>query len=92
MHVDTYYYNRTRDAIVNYIKTKMSGDLYTLKKTEEAERLLTAESTIALGFLDSLKVHTHIMAGKVKSLRQHQSCILMLYSFKLLELMLQRCF
>ncbi|ESR49541.1 hypothetical protein CICLE_v10033842mg [Citrus x clementina] len=55
MHVDTYYHNRTKDAIVNYIKTKMSGDLYTLMKIEKAEHLLTAESTIALGFLDSLK-------------------------------------
>ena len=44
---------------MNYIKTKMFGDLYTLMKIEKAEHLLTAESTIALGFLDSLKVHTH---------------------------------
>ncbi|KAH9768305.1 protein disulfide isomerase-like 1-3 [Citrus sinensis] len=55
VHVDTYYHNRTKDAIVNYIKTKMSGDLYTLMKIEKADYLLTAESTIALGFLESLK-------------------------------------
>ncbi|KAH9703717.1 protein disulfide isomerase-like 1-3 [Citrus sinensis] len=55
VRVNTYYYSRTKDAIVNYIKTKMSGDLYTLMKIEKAEHLLTAESTIALGFLDSLK-------------------------------------
>ncbi|GAY67673.1 hypothetical protein CUMW_258470 [Citrus unshiu] len=29
VHVDTYYHNRKKDAIVNYIKTKMAGDLYT---------------------------------------------------------------
>ncbi|KAK9189989.1 hypothetical protein WN943_018589 [Citrus x changshan-huyou] len=56
VHVDTYYYNRTKDAVVNYIKTKMSGDLYNLIKIEKAKHFLTAESTIALGFLDSLKL------------------------------------
>ncbi|KAL9419047.1 hypothetical protein AB3S75_036908 [Citrus x aurantiifolia] len=29
VHVDTYYHDRKKDAIVNYIKTKMAGDLYT---------------------------------------------------------------
>ncbi|KAL9419043.1 hypothetical protein AB3S75_036906 [Citrus x aurantiifolia] len=29
VHVDTYYHNRKKDAFVNYIKTKMAGDLYT---------------------------------------------------------------
>ena len=44
---------------MNYIKTKMAGDLYTVMTTEKAEHLLTVQYTIALGFLDSLKVHTH---------------------------------
>ncbi|KAL9419044.1 hypothetical protein AB3S75_036906 [Citrus x aurantiifolia] len=55
VHVDTYYHNRKKDAFVNYIKTKMAGDLYTVMTTENAEHLLTAQSTIALGFLNSLK-------------------------------------
>ncbi|KAH9768320.1 WPP domain associated protein [Citrus sinensis] len=55
VHVDTYYHDRKKDAIVNYIKTKMAGDLYTVMTTENAEHLLTAQSTIALGFLNSLK-------------------------------------
>ncbi|GAY46496.1 hypothetical protein CUMW_097520 [Citrus unshiu] len=59
VHVDTYYHDRKKDAIANYIKTKMAGDLYTVMTTENAEHLLTAQSTIALGFLNSLKVHTH---------------------------------
>ena len=45
---------------MNYIKTKMAGDLYTVMTTENAEHLLTAQSTIGLGFLNSLKVHTHL--------------------------------
>ncbi|KAK9190011.1 hypothetical protein WN943_018611 [Citrus x changshan-huyou] len=55
VHMDTYYHNRKKDDIVNYIKTKMAGDLYTVMTTENAEHLLTAQSTIGLGFLNSLK-------------------------------------
>ncbi|KAH9768311.1 protein disulfide isomerase-like 1-3 [Citrus sinensis] len=36
-------------------KAKMARDLYTVMTTENAEHLLTAQSTIALGFLNSLK-------------------------------------
>ncbi|KAH9703700.1 protein disulfide isomerase-like 1-3 [Citrus sinensis] len=49
VHVDIYYHDRKKrvfleqvDAIVNYIKTKMAGSLH-------------SQSTIALGFLNSLK-------------------------------------
>ncbi|KAJ4720795.1 Protein disulfide-isomerase [Melia azedarach] len=55
VHVDTYYYARNRDAIVNWIKVKIAGAVYTVMTTEQAEHLSLAESTIVLGFLHSLK-------------------------------------
>ncbi|KAK3005135.1 hypothetical protein RJ639_015672 [Escallonia herrerae] len=44
----------TLDAIVTWVKKKTGPGLYNLTTTEEAERILAAESKIVLGFLDTL--------------------------------------
>ncbi|KAH9703722.1 protein disulfide isomerase-like 1-3 [Citrus sinensis] len=57
VHVDTYYHDRKKRVFLEqgFSFTKMAGDLYIVMTTENAEHLLTAQSTIALGFLNSIK-------------------------------------
>lgn len=45
-----------RDAIVTWIKKKVGPGVYNITSTEDAERILTAENSVVLGFLDSLVV------------------------------------
>ncbi|XP_031113538.1 protein disulfide isomerase-like 1-4 [Ipomoea triloba] len=45
---------RTKDAIVTWIKKKVGPGVYNITSTEDAERILTAENRVVLGFLDSL--------------------------------------
>ncbi|GMI97009.1 PROTEIN DISULFIDE ISOMERASE 2, ARABIDOPSIS THALIANA PROTEIN DISULFIDE ISOMERASE 2, PDI-like 1-4 [Hibiscus trionum] len=45
---------RNKDAIVSWIKKKTGPGIYNLTTIEEAERILTSESKIALGYLNSL--------------------------------------
>ncbi|KAK9280007.1 hypothetical protein L1049_013692 [Liquidambar formosana] len=44
----------TRDAIVTWIKKKIGPGIYNITTTEDAERILTSESKVVLGFLNSL--------------------------------------
>lgn len=46
-----------RDAIVTWVKKKTGPNLHNLTTIEDAERILTAESKIVLGFLDTLVVY-----------------------------------
>ncbi|PHT59541.1 Protein disulfide isomerase-like 1-4 [Capsicum baccatum] len=50
----TYNGQRTKDAIVTWIKKKIGPDIYNITTTEDAERILTSESKVVLGFLESL--------------------------------------
>ncbi|KAM7502083.1 hypothetical protein LguiB_000987 [Lonicera macranthoides] len=45
---------RNKDAIVTWIKKKTGPGIYNITTTEDAERILTSESKVVLGFLDSL--------------------------------------
>jgi len=45
-----------RDAIVTWIKKKIGPAVKNVTTTEEAEKILTADSTLVLGFFDSLVV------------------------------------
>lgn len=45
---------RTKDAIVTWIKKKIGPGVHNITTVEEAEKILVAESKVALGFLDSL--------------------------------------
>ncbi|XP_052200289.1 protein disulfide isomerase-like 1-4 [Diospyros lotus] len=45
---------RTKDAIVTWVKKKTGPGIYNLTTVEEAERILTSESKVVLGFLDTL--------------------------------------
>lgn len=45
-----------RDAIVTWIKKKIGPAVQNVTTTEEAEKILTAENTLVLGFFDSLVV------------------------------------
>ncbi|KAL2526411.1 Protein disulfide isomerase-like 1-3 [Abeliophyllum distichum] len=45
---------RTKDAIINWVKKKIGPALYNITTTEEAERILAAEEKIVLGYLESL--------------------------------------
>ncbi|CAL9078691.1 unnamed protein product [Musa textilis] len=45
---------RNRDAIVAWIKKKIGLGVQTITTAEEAEKILTSESRLVLGFLDSL--------------------------------------
>ncbi|KAM0949260.1 putative protein disulfide-isomerase [Dioscorea sansibarensis] len=45
---------RTKDAIVTWIKKKVGPAVYNITTTEEAEKILTSENKVVLGFLDSL--------------------------------------
>ncbi|KAH9768310.1 protein disulfide isomerase-like 1-3 [Citrus sinensis] len=51
----TIYFFVSGGCYCELYKAKMARDLYTVMTTENAEHLLTAQSTIALGFLNSLK-------------------------------------
>ncbi|XP_011089301.1 protein disulfide isomerase-like 1-4 [Sesamum indicum] len=45
---------RTKDAIVTWIKKKIGPGVSNITTTEDAERILTSENKVILGFLDSL--------------------------------------
>ncbi|URD91398.1 Thioredoxin [Musa troglodytarum] len=45
---------RNRDAIIAWIKKKIGLGVQTITTAEEAEKILTSESRLVLGFLDSL--------------------------------------
>ncbi|XP_039037633.1 protein disulfide isomerase-like 1-4 [Hibiscus syriacus] len=48
---------RSKDAIVTWIKKKIGPGIYNVSTIEEAERILTSESKVALGYLNSLVGH-----------------------------------
>ncbi|KAJ6670436.1 PROTEIN DISULFIDE-ISOMERASE [Salix viminalis] len=45
---------RTKDGIVTWIKKKTGPGIYNITKVDDAERLLTSETKLVLGFLNSL--------------------------------------
>ncbi|XP_057448991.1 protein disulfide isomerase-like 1-4 [Lotus japonicus] len=45
---------RTKDAIVTWIRKKIGPGVYNITTLDDAERILTSESKVVLGFLDSL--------------------------------------
>ncbi|AES88586.1 putative protein disulfide-isomerase [Medicago truncatula] len=45
---------RTKDAIVTWIKKKTGPGVYNITTLDDAERILTSETKVVLGFLDSL--------------------------------------
>ncbi|XP_028757057.1 protein disulfide isomerase-like 1-4 isoform X1 [Neltuma alba] len=45
---------RTKDAIVTWIRKKIGPGIYNITTLDDAERILTSESKVVLGFLDSL--------------------------------------
>ncbi|TXG73856.1 hypothetical protein EZV62_002435 [Acer yangbiense] len=45
---------RTKDAIVTWIKKKTGPGVYNITTLEEAERILTSENKVVLGYLNSL--------------------------------------
>uniref|UniRef100_A0A5B7AU23 Protein disulfide-isomerase n=1 Tax=Davidia involucrata TaxID=16924 RepID=A0A5B7AU23_DAVIN len=45
---------RTKDGIVTWIKKKIGPGVYNITTAEDAERVLTSESKVVLGFLNSL--------------------------------------
>ncbi|CAJ2654413.1 protein disulfide isomerase-like 1-4-like [Trifolium pratense] len=45
---------RTKDAIVTWIKKKIGPGVYNITTLDDAERILTSETKVVLGFLDSL--------------------------------------
>uniref|UniRef100_A0A2P2L957 Thioredoxin domain-containing protein n=1 Tax=Rhizophora mucronata TaxID=61149 RepID=A0A2P2L957_RHIMU len=49
---------RTKDAIVTWIKKKTGPGIYNITTLDDAERVLTSESKVALGYLNSLVVVT----------------------------------
>ncbi|XP_047333037.1 protein disulfide isomerase-like 1-4 [Impatiens glandulifera] len=50
----TYTSQRTKEAIVTWIKKKIGPGVYNLTTIKDAERVLTSESKVVVGFLDSL--------------------------------------
>ncbi|KAF3627295.1 hypothetical protein FXO37_29916 [Capsicum annuum] len=50
----TYNGQRTKDAIVTWIKKKIGPGIYNITTTEDAEHVLTSESKVVLGLLESL--------------------------------------
>ncbi|KAJ9175541.1 hypothetical protein P3X46_014087 [Hevea brasiliensis] len=51
----SYYGKRTRDAISNWVNQKVSNIVQNVTIVDEAIRILAAESTMVLGFLDTLQ-------------------------------------
>lgn len=49
-----------RDAIVAWVKKKMTSGIHNITTTAEAESILITESKIVLGFLDSLEVFLYL--------------------------------
>ncbi|XP_027346620.1 protein disulfide isomerase-like 1-4 [Abrus precatorius] len=45
---------RTKDAIVTWVRKKIGPGVYNITTLDDAERILTSESKVVLGFLDSL--------------------------------------
>ncbi|KAF5729503.1 hypothetical protein HS088_TW21G01670 [Tripterygium wilfordii] len=54
-YVDSYYGDRSRDAIVTWVKGKMGSRMYNITTIGEAERILAAKSMIVLAFVDDLE-------------------------------------
>ncbi|CAN8254551.1 unnamed protein product [Cochlearia groenlandica] len=50
----TYEGDRNKDGIVSYLKKKASPSIHNITTKEEAERVLSAEPKVVLGFLSSL--------------------------------------
>ncbi|XP_073291808.1 protein disulfide isomerase-like 1-4 [Primulina huaijiensis] len=50
----TYSGQRSKEAIVNWIKKKTGPGISNITTSEEAERILTSENKVVLGFLDTL--------------------------------------
>lgn len=50
-----------RDAIVTWIRKKIGPGLYNITTLDDAERILTSETKVVLGFLDSLVVSFWIL-------------------------------
>ncbi|XP_073056248.1 protein disulfide isomerase-like 1-4 [Primulina eburnea] len=50
----TYSGQRSKEAIVTWIKKKTGPGISNITTTEEAERILTSENKVVLGFLDTL--------------------------------------
>ncbi|KAE8733792.1 Protein disulfide isomerase-like 1-4 [Hibiscus syriacus] len=48
---------RSKDAIVTWIKKKVGPGIHNVSTIEEADRILTSESKVALGYLNSLVGH-----------------------------------
>ncbi|KAF5470693.1 hypothetical protein F2P56_011190 [Juglans regia] len=48
---------RTKEAIVTWIKKKIGPGVYNLTTLDDAERILTSESKVVLGYLNSLVGH-----------------------------------
>ncbi|KAI4383803.1 hypothetical protein MLD38_009601 [Melastoma candidum] len=46
---------RTKDALVTWIKKKTGPGVYNVTTTEDAERILTSEGVVVLGYLNHLK-------------------------------------
>lgn len=53
MLITTSFY---RDAIVTWIKKKTGPGIYNITSVEDAERILTSEAKVAVGYLNSLLV------------------------------------
>ncbi|PSS14395.1 Protein disulfide isomerase-like [Actinidia chinensis var. chinensis] len=49
-----YIGQRTKEAIVTWIKKKIGPGVYNISMVEDAERVLTSENKVVLGFLESL--------------------------------------
>jgi len=56
-----------RDAIVTWIKKKTGPGVYNITTLDDAERILTSETKVVLGFLDSLVVSFWILVSHLLS-------------------------
>lgn len=54
-------YLQCRDGIVTWIKKKIGPGIYNITTTEDAERILTSEDKVVLGYLNSLVVCVHYL-------------------------------
>ncbi|XVF20228.1 hypothetical protein REPUB_Repub11eG0179700 [Reevesia pubescens] len=54
---------RNKEAIVTWIKKKIGPGVYNITTVEDAERILTSESKVALGFLNSLGPESEELAA-----------------------------
>jgi hypothetical protein len=52
-----------RDGIVTWIKKKIGPGVYNITTLDDAERILTSETKVVLGFLDSLVVSVFFLSN-----------------------------